>query len=74
MNPNVNQMVIESLKEKGFDGLHYDNQCGCLISALAPCGQISKTCTAGYKVVPPEDSECGFDFYICDSKKDRPWE
>ncbi len=62
------------LDANGFDGLQNEAECGCEIPDLVPCGNDFSRCTPGYKVVPPVDVDCEFDFYICGSKDDRPWE
>jgi hypothetical protein len=71
---DVIDMVECWLKKNGYDGLSYDAECGCIIGDIAPCGEIRSTCVAGYKVVPPKSVKSHFDFYICDSRDDKPWE
>lgn len=71
-HPNVLDMVAEALKAKGFDGLHYEGECGCSVDDLAPCGQIDSHCEAGYKVIAPSGKD--YDFYICHDRMDKPWE
>ncbi len=73
-HPDVIELVKTALKEKGFDGLQCDGECGCDLDDLAPCGEITAHCEAGYKVEAPIDSDASFDFYICHSRNDRPWE
>ena len=73
-HPDVLELVKISLKKKGFDGLRRDGECGCDLDDLAPCGEITAHCEAGYKVTAPIDSDASFDFYICASRDDRPWE
>jgi len=68
--PDVIELVESALTKKGFDGLYRDNECGCVIGDLAPCGEIGAHCEAGYKVEAPEGSD--FDFFIYHSKEDRP--
>lgn len=70
---NCIEIVIKYLEDNGFDGLHRDAECGCEISDLVPCGNDFASCKPGYKLVPP-DSSYEFDFYICDSKDDSPWD
>ena len=62
MQLNVLQIVEERLRADGYDGLtHCDGECGCLISDLAPCGDMLDTCEAGYRV----PCECGdHDYHI----------
>ena len=67
-------IVIKYLKDNGYDGLHFDAECGCEIDNLAPCGNSFSECIPGYKVTPPAETDCDYDFYICDSPCDRPWE
>ena len=74
-HPDVIQMLKESLKAKGYDGLQCDGECGCDIDDLAPCTEgIQAHCEAGYKVHAPLGSGASYDWYICHSKNDRPWE
>lgn len=45
------QIISEWLGANGFDGLfNSDGECACLCDNLAPCGEISSACEAGYKV------------------------
>jgi len=69
-NPTVLDMVYDSLKERGFDGLVSDDfECSCELEDLAPCCEMSDQCTAGYKVTTcPDDCEPGCDFYITTTK------
>jgi|GEM_PF-2873433 len=71
-NMNCLEIVKNYLISNGFDGLQAEAECGCEIDDLVPCGNDFSQCTPGYKVFPPDDGD--FDFYICGSKKDRPWE
>ncbi len=44
--------IVESyLKSNGFNGLYYleSDRCACLLNDLAPCGEITADCQAGYK-------------------------
>ena len=72
-NPSVYEIVKTYLQENGFDGLYNSElECGCPISNLNPCGDMKNDCTAGYEVKAPPGDDC--DYYICDSKDDKPWE
>ena len=73
---NCLEIVRKYLEDNGFDGLQNQGECGCELSDLAPCSENITWCTPGYKVAPPEEEkeDCEFDFYICDSKDDKPWE
>lgn len=49
--------VLDAVKtaiiDGGFDGLcHLDDECGCLVDDLAPCGNISEHCVLGYRGAP----------------------
>ena len=60
---DVNDIVMEWLKERGYDGLfNSDGECGCLVDDLAPCGEGMSTCVPGYKRMGRDDEEC--DWYI----------
>lgn len=56
--PTVQAMVYDRLREDGYDGL-YNDDCGCEIDDLVPCGAIEENCRAGYKV-PCTCCEGGF--------------
>ena len=72
-NPNAYEIVKAYLKENGFDGLRNDvDGCACSLDDLAHCGEMRQDCTAGYLVKAP--SCCDYDYYVCDSKDDKPWE
>ena len=43
------QIVEVALKANGYDGLVFDNECGCVIGDLSPGDCIGKNCEAGYK-------------------------
>lgn len=67
----VLDIIINYLKEHGYDGLHYDNECGCELEDIVPCGEVSLNCEPGYKIVAPKG--CEYDFYICPTKESEPW-
>ena len=73
---NCLKIIKEYLKANGFDGLQsYDEDCGCELSDLIPCDNDFSMCIPGYKVIPPENLDCEFDFFICDNKDSgMPWE
>lgn len=48
MSIDVKQMAAVYIKEHGYDGLCND-ECGCGIDDLAPCGEVMGTCTAAFK-------------------------
>jgi len=48
MNIDVKTMILEYLKKYGYDGLCND-ECGCGIDRLAPCGELLEKCTAALK-------------------------
>jgi len=49
VNPSVLKMVEQSLRAGGYDGLYQPDCCACLLDDLAPCGDMSPNCEAGYK-------------------------
>lgn len=57
--PDVIDMVKAQLEAGGFDGLFNPNPdcCACLLTDLAPCGEVFQGCRAGYKQPCPPD--CG---------------
>lgn len=65
----VKEIVADHLRQGGFDGLHYDGECGCELDDLMPClgefgGDISH-CAPGYK------TPC--DPGTCELGGDCPW-
>lgn len=74
VRPDVHDLVAEGLNSNGYDGLYYDGECSCQISNLATCGEFNSSCTAGYKVVAPKGVDSDYDFWICASKDDKPWD
>jgi hypothetical protein len=45
------KILEERLTNDGYDGLYSPaGGCACEVGNLAPCGQISGDCTAGWKV------------------------
>jgi len=60
---NVKQIVLQYLKDNGYDGLANDNgECGCDLEDLMPCGFQDTFCVAAHKEKPAPDSE----FSDCD--------
>ena len=45
---DVIDIVSIYLKENGYDGLFRAGECACKHDDLAPCGEISGDCEAGY--------------------------
>lgn len=68
------KIVKEYLDANGFDGLCNGAECGCETPDLVPCGNDFSECEPGYKVIPPDGTHCEFDYYICKSRTDKPWE
>ena len=66
--PNLKSIVTEWLKANGYDGLCNDEECGCGIDDLMPCGEPGEHCVAGHKTV------CccgeGHDFDIVEGRKE----
>ncbi len=57
------------LTEHGYDGLAGDD-CGCLLSDLAPCNDPMIDCVAGYRVVGCTCDDCdGRGFHMLPGKK-----
>ncbi len=64
----VLEIVRAYLVEHGYDGLAGDD-CGCLLSDLAPCGgNMNESCTAGHRV---DGCTCGegHDYHIVPGKR-----
>ncbi len=45
----IKDIIKTWLKDNGYDGL-YDDECGCEIDDLFPCGEPNEHCEAGYKI------------------------
>lgn len=56
---SIYEIVIDHLREHGFDGLYNgDDECACKIDDLAPCDCSPLRCTPGYlRPCPPECGE-----------------
>jgi hypothetical protein len=59
---DVQDMVLEYLKQRGYEGLCLDGCCCCEVNDLAPCGEMQADCRAGHK--KPCDCGEGCDFHI----------
>lgn len=66
---NVAAIVNVYLKDNDFDGLwNPDGECACLVDAIAPCGDMSEKCEAGWK----HRCHCGeHDYHIGKEKRGR---
>jgi len=68
-------IVAAWLRKNGYDGLYNkDAGCACLLSDLAPCGEMGMECRAGYKRDCRDDAEdprCaeGYDWIIGPNKE-----
>jgi len=55
-NQEVSVIIHNYLVDGGYDGLfNSDEECACEINDLAPCGQMSDNCRAGYH----QKCDCG---------------
>jgi len=60
-NMNVREIIENWLKENGYDGLYYPDECACTIHDLMPChGSQACDCEPGYEHPGDEESP----FYI----------
>lgn len=66
---NVEEMIADYLFRSGFGGLYNENGgCCCEKTDLFPCGCVSGSCKAGYRVVC--ESGCGdYDFCITEERR-----
>jgi len=47
----IRNLICRYLREHGYDGLfNRDLDCACEAANIAPCGEISCECEAGYRV------------------------
>lgn len=51
----VKEKVIEYLKKNGYDGLYYDNECGCELKDLMSCNSEIEQCEPGYMQISLEE-------------------
>lgn len=61
------EIVKAGLIANGFDGLYNQNNCGCELGGLAPCGDVQSDCRGGYKHALSTMPNA---FVICPSKKE----
>lgn len=58
---NVREIVEAHLRQVGAEGLcHELDECGCRMSGLAPCGELSSECVPAVRV------KCGADCERCE--------
>lgn len=76
---DVIKIVKEKLESKGCGGLIYDNECGCELSDLAPCGLVETTlngfengCQPGYKHLDPRPDHAKAGDYAIWLQKEAP--
>jgi len=63
----LKEIVKSWLETNGYDGLcDSDNECGCKLDDLMPCGEPGMNCEPGYEVEAPEGSD--YDFLIAPKK------
>jgi hypothetical protein len=55
----VKEIVLQYLKDNGYDGLYYEDQCGCSLDHFMPCGGEREECRPGHLM---KDKESGFDY------------
>ena len=62
---NVLEIVKEYLEKNSYDGLFDDdNECGCEIKDLAPCGGLEDNCESGHKFYCDETGKPSKDWNI----------
>jgi len=60
----LEDIVRDWLLDHGYDGLCYpEEECGCGINDLMPCGQPSLNCVAGHRIEAPEGSDVDYFIY-----------
>ena len=64
----LKEIVQAWLTDNGYDGLcDPDNECGCHIEDLMPCGEPGMYCEAGHNEKAPQGSD--YDYLIFPGKK-----
>ena len=58
----VKEIVLQYLKDNGYDGLYYD-ECGCSLDNLMPCGCEKDECKPGHLIKETES------YFIIGEKK-----
>lgn len=63
---NLVELLERGLRAESFDGLYSDDgECACLVGNLAPCGEPSPRCAAGYVTKEcPEGLDPEAEFFI----------
>jgi hypothetical protein len=51
---NCKDIIKEYLIKNGYDGLYNENECGCFLKDLMPCGEAFSSCIPGYKCLCPD--------------------
>jgi hypothetical protein len=65
---NVKEIIEKYLRDNGYDGLCYaDEECGCLLEDLIPCGEPCDQCVPGYNGADPSGEH---DSFIYEKKED----
>lgn len=65
----IQDIVSKYLKDNDFDGLYNsDNECGCGLDELAPCGESTMNCNPAIEVVPPTED---YDRFFSDKGWDQ---
>lgn len=66
-------IVADHLRANGFGGLvQPDEECGCELDDLQPCGESFASCLPGYKHLTPDNDE--HDWIISTDKDWKPEE
>lgn len=47
---NVREIITKYLKDNGYDGLYYNDECGCELKELITCGNVDEDCKPGHKI------------------------
>lgn len=66
---NAKEIIVEYLKKNGFDGLANED-CGCGIDNLCPCGEIQASCSPAKKVLC---SNCKAEGCCCRDENEFPF-
>jgi hypothetical protein len=61
---NLRDYVSQKLREDDYGGLfNADEDCGCILDDLMPCGEPGENCEPGYAGTGINDDGCGWLVY-----------
>lgn len=62
----IHEILKSWLITNNYEGLYNDDDCGCTVDFLIPCGSDPSNCSPGYKV-----KRKGYDVFISSERDDN---